>query len=381
VFHRFAWLAIPIIAISLGQLALGDDSDWGCSDSEWGAHPECICRNDFCVGGSRPNLYPTMLGDLGGFGGFQGGFGGGGGTGFQGGFGGGGGTGFQGGFGGGFQGGFGGGFQGGFGGGFQGGFGGGFGAPISVFRGAYKISENESPVPQDRAFIGYNYYNNVQKVADVHRETFGFEKTFLDGLMSIGVRVPAIQVDNDTGPADYGNFADLTIPFKCALITDPMSGSMLTAGIAVTAPTGPNPTGIAVANGNLVEVHSTLLQPFVGYYVRSENFFVQGFHSLMTPTDNRDVTAMFNDVGIGYWLETNRGLIRAVIPTIEVHFNTPLNLREMNDIPRYRDAVNLTSGATWVLGENVTLGGAIVVPVTGPKLFDFEAIANLNVFY
>ncbi len=371
----FAAVAPLILLASVCHPAFaeGNSSDWGGNDAEWGSLPsQCKC-DDLYPRNSIP-LYPTMFGDLGGFGGFQGGgFGGGGGQ-FGGGggaFGGGGGQ-----FGGGGFGGGGGQFGGG--GGFQGG---GFGAPISVFRGSYKISENESPLPQNRVYIGYNYYNNVNRIADVHRETIGIEKTFLDGSASVGVRLPAIQVNSDVGFNDYGNFADLTIPLKFALWTDPRTGSVLSAGIAVTAPTGPNPTGITLNNGQLVGVHPTLLQPFVGYFVKRDSFFLQGFHSVMTPTDSRDLTAIFNDVAVGCWLDTGGGLVKAVVPTLEAHINTPTNFRNANDFPRYRDSVNLTSGMTWIFAKRTTLSGAVVSPVTGPKLFDFETITNLNIFF
>lgn len=361
----FATVVLLILVACVSRICTAQNasSPWGGSNTEWGAQSTNTKCDEFCSQKSE-SLYPTMLGDLGGFGGFAGGF--------QGGFGGG----FQGGFGGGFSG-NGGGFQGGFGGGFQGGF----GAPISVFRGAYKISENESPVPQDRIYLGYNYYNNVRKIADVHRETIGIEKTFLAGLASIGVRLPAIQVDNNIGLDDYGDLADITIPLKFALLTDPNSGSVLSAGIAVTAPTGPNATGLAIEDNQIVEVHSALLQPFAGYFIKRDRVFLQGFHSVMTPTDSRDVTAIFNDVGIGCWLDTGGGLIKTVVPTFEVHINTPVNFRNADDFPRYRDAVNLTSGMTWIFAERVTLSGALVAPATGPKLFDIESIANLNVFF
>src|SRR5262249_28822403 len=63
---------------------------------------------------------------------------------------------------------------------------------IPIFSGgAFKIADNESPRPVDRLFATYNYYNNVNTFGgrdfDVHREVFGFEKTFLDGNASFGM--------------------------------------------------------------------------------------------------------------------------------------------------------------------------------------------------
>jgi hypothetical protein len=171
-------------------------------------------------GNAGPTTFtPTMFGDLlsGGFGG--GGFGGI--TQFSGG---------QGGFGGATQ--FSGG-QGGFGGGFQG-----LRVDIPVFRGAFKIAENESPRPQDRVFVTYNYYRDVGSVEDVHRETIGFEKALLGGRASVGLRLPFFQVrGNDAGQGtDVG---DLSVVLKYALLDDSATGSAVSAGLVITAPTGP----------------------------------------------------------------------------------------------------------------------------------------------
>ena len=47
--------------------------------------------------------------------------------------------------------------------------------------GPFKIAENESPLPQNRGFLTYNYY---AAVLDSHcqRETLGIEKTVRGGV-------------------------------------------------------------------------------------------------------------------------------------------------------------------------------------------------------
>src|SRR5205823_2792588 len=89
----------------------------------------------------------------------------------------------------------------------------GIGLPI-MSRGAFKIAENESAAPQDRVFVTYNFYDNLngslrgpdQPRVDLHRETFGFEKSFLDGNASFGMRLPYLQV---TGGEDMIRRTDL----------------------------------------------------------------------------------------------------------------------------------------------------------------------------
>ena len=64
-----------------------------------------------------------------------------------------------------------------------------------------KISENQSPAPQDRVFYTFNFFAEVNQHLNqkfeasvdglrVYREVLGFEKTFHDGDGSFGVRLP-----------------------------------------------------------------------------------------------------------------------------------------------------------------------------------------------
>jgi hypothetical protein len=244
---------------------------------------------------------------------------------------------------------------------------------VAVARGAFKIAENESPRPQDRIFATYNYYDQVLGgPLQVHREMVGIEKTFLGGNASVELRLPFIQ-NHASGAGTESEIADLTAIVKYALINEP--DRVLSGGIAVTAPTSGIPTVLIFRSTGIEEVHPTLLQPFVGYLWGANDFFIHGFSSIMVPTDARDGTWLFNDIGIGYWLWRGEGLVSAVVPTFETHVNTPLNHR---GAPGFLDSVDLTAGSYFYLGKQLTLGTAVGTPVTGPKLFSFEALVNLN---
>jgi len=59
----------------------------------------------------------------------------------------------------------------------------------------------------------------------------------------------------------------------------------------------------SVARGSTVrKIHPALIQPFMGYLWKSGDFFLHGFESVMVPTDSRDVTVFFSDIGVGYWV-------------------------------------------------------------------------------
>jgi len=282
--------------------------------------------------------------------------------------------------------------------------------------GAFKIGENTSPRPQDRVFFMYNYFNRVsgpgnapdpglnftsavdtpgaiggpgpaistttnvffppkpRLTADLHREVIGFEKTFLGGDASIELRIPLSQQQTNLEGLNLSNVGDLTIFTKFALINDRDTGDVFSVGLGVTAPTGPaTPT----MDGS---IHSTLLQPWFGYIRNAERFFVHGIHCIVVPSDSRDVTMLFNDVGVSYWLY--RGgpdrFLTYIVPTAEVHVTTPLTHRDAQGPAFVPDLAVLTGGLHVGFLRNTTLSVGVAVPVTGPRIYSAEYFLQLN---
>jgi hypothetical protein len=171
------------------------------------------------------------------------------------------------------------------------------------------------------------------------------------------------------------NFGDLTIIGKYAFLLDNTTGNVVSGGLALTAPTGP---GISTLDGNL---HSTLFQPWFGYILNRDRFFVNAFHSVVAPTDPRDVTLLFNDVGINYWLyraaAPNRTL-NYIVPLLEAHLTTPLNHRNQDALIFVPDALILTSGVNIGLMRNANLSLGVATPITGPRIFNIETFMQLN---
>lgn len=112
-----------------------------------------------------------------------------------------------------------------------------------------KISEDQSPRPQDRVYSMFNYFQGVNDQVNerlrapigytqVFRYVAGFEKTFMDGQGSIGFRQPLDTVTaNSSLPRQFGNFGgtstavgDLEIIAKYILLEDRQSGSLLSGG-------------------------------------------------------------------------------------------------------------------------------------------------------
>ena len=264
-----------------------------------------------------------------------------------------------------------------------------------------KIAENQSPRPQDRVFYSFNFYGDLNRAVNArfdtpvknlraYRHILGFEKTFDDGRGSIGFRLPIDTLTADSNIA--GNFAkpggtstspgDLGLFAKFIFRDNPKTGSLISAGVALTAPTGPR--NFAGAN-YLQSIHTTRVQPFVGYIYNWDRLYLHGFTAVEFPMNPGDVTLAYNDVGIGYFAyrdDDPTHWLTAVAPTFEVHVNSALNHRgafSTTDPSGTSSVVNLTSGLNLEFFRQSTLTFAVVAPVTTPKPFDLEAVALVNI--
>lgn len=259
----------------------------------------------------------------------------------------------------------------------------------------YKMADNQSPRPQDRVFFAFNYFDDLRQApstglrdVQVYREFFGVEKTFFDQRASIGLRMPLNSITADgTMPGLGGSstaLGDLTVFFKGIVCQDRRSGSLLSAGLAVTTPNSPSGFGGAPFAHS---IRTASLQPFIGYIANFGDWFVQGFSGTNVPTDPHVVTMYYNDFGAGYFLYRSTdpsAWITAIVPTMEVHVNTPLTHRVSHALGAPAgtpDEVDLTFGASAALGRRAILSAGVVTPVTGPRPYELEAVVLLNVFY
>jgi hypothetical protein len=292
-----------------------------------------------------------------------------------------------------------------------------FVGPVANLFTQFKIAEGESPRPVDRAFVKYNYYNNIDKSrwvdptepihnVSMNMYTVGMEKTFMDGAASIGVRVPFYTLNGEAkdfhvgpdpttgvigllpgGPAlDDNEIGNLIAIAKLVLWEDRPSGSLLSAGVVVSIPTA--------STQQLDPGLSTLMymQPFSGFILTSGDLFVQGFSSMTLPVARPESIVSFNDVGVGYYIfrdGSGSRTVSAVAPTVEVHYTAPIRQPDGRtalfgnffDNIRIHDTVDITLGTTVEFGRRATLGTGVALPVTGPKPFDAEVLVQLNLLF
>lgn len=256
-------------------------------------------------------------------------------------------------------------------------------------------------MPQDRFFFSFNYYNDVNRTlnrhfeapikgVEIYRYLFGFEKTFNNGMGSVGFRLP---IDNIFARSvvptlnQGGNstaMGNLTIYAKHIFAFDKETGSVASGGVAVTPQTAPGRFGGAPF---LAPSNTTSIQPFFAFLLNRDRLYLQGFTAIDVPTDYNQPTLLYNDLGLGYFVyrdNTSNNLITAIVPTVEVHVNTPLNhiggynLLDSNSTP---NVVNITSGLNTRFRQNSILTMGVVTPVTGPRPFSIEGTVLLNVYF
>lgn len=243
---------------------------------------------------------------------------------------------------------------------------------------SYKIAEDESPSPQSRVFVNYNYYNNVNGLgADVHREMPGFEQAFLDGDASFGMRFPAFQDTN--GLLNLDGFGDMVLNGKYAWLNDRAAGNVVSTGMSLVVPSG---RAFRFPGGP--SMRDEVFLPWLGGVLSRPRFYVQGFTSSSLPTDFRDFVVYFNDISTGYWLIRNNrdSGLTGLVPSFETHVITPLNHRGLSTLAiGMQDSVAMTFGAHAIFAQRAILTMGVVTPITGPKMFDVEALVQFNYRY
>jgi hypothetical protein len=284
----------------------------------------------------------------------------------------------------------------------------------SILR-VFKISENQSPRPQDRVFFTFNYFNDVNGSINklnnspitgikIYRYVWGFEKTFDEGRGSIGLSLPLYSLSANSAPNSgistpgSTSLGDLNIFAKYILKENKKTGSLLSTGLLVTPPTGPrylagaNYLPVSKYPGSFVPVHDLQIQPFIGYIFQRDRFYAQGFSALNVAVNPQDVSLFFNDVQFGYFVFRDREsdrFLTAIIPTFEAHISDPINHRGVKSPDPFKtnfqydpygtpDTVNLTYGINFEIRRNSLLTLAFAEPVTSYKPFAYEAFVLFN---
>ncbi|MEZ6120534.1 MAG: hypothetical protein R3C28_28710 [Pirellulaceae bacterium] len=282
-----------------------------------------------------------------------------------------------------------------------------------------KIAENNSPIPRNRFYLDYRFFNDViSGIGDVNRYTFGLEKTIANGLTSIDVRIP-FAATLDSTQVEGGALArntelgNVTFIFKDVLT---QSRTLLTTwGIAFALPTGDDTRLYRSTGEQLLQINnrSIHLSPFLAAaWAPNQDYWVQGFYqfdfdlngnpvagdasgrSLPHLGTLQDSTWMLLDVSGGYWFYQSPcecTPLRKAALIAELHYNTTLtdadvvtgNGITVTDLSNRLDVLSATGGFHFQMRDNWTITSGVTVPMRDgdDKQFDYEVAVLVNSFF
>lgn len=294
-----------------------------------------------------------------------------------------------------------------------------------------KIADNNSAIPFDRVFFGFNYFHNgadgaingpvpslTARSSSISRYTVGVERTFLDGLGSIETRF-VFGDTNDFGHAPVGQGVNGYQAFSPTMGNLSFIGKMLlfendstalAAGLALECPTGGDSR--VQSGSSIIEVwnNATYVTPYIGLLKKPVDspWFANAFVQFELPLwGNRVVafdtasnlvrdfgklspqTSVFVDVGVGRWLLDNPGgLVSGVAGFFEAHYNMALNAPDsldgsvdtgsvssdfvVNSVGTRFEVADVTAGLHFEFAGRSKLRLGAVIPVTQERTFETE---------
>jgi hypothetical protein len=316
-----------------------------------------------------------------------------------------------------------------------------------ILPGLFTAINVESARPQNRVFMSYGYYDEFQttnpatgvgliKGFNLNAYYVGAEMAFLDNRASVYVRVPFLQATDNAIGAPLDGLGDISAGFKYALLSCNETGSTLSLGLTVAAPTardlrattttflndqntgrafttGPvgSPPNFTIPLNQTVTANPTYIQPYVAGVIGLDRLFISSYAGLVYSTDDHFSNFINADLAIGYQIyrcEHSEGWITSITPTFSAQLLLPIdhqgtpqgNLSQTGTVVgpagggQLTDTttpqgfsvgspyqVFLTEGVSIGLGCRSVLSAGIVTPVTGPKAYSIGAVVGFNFFF
>ena len=290
--------------------------------------------------------------------------------------------------------------------------------------GLVKMASGGSPIPRDRVFFNYNYFERVPlaNTTSVNQFVPGFEKTFLSGLMSVEARFPiAATLDTDVNingstASSTGQFGDISVALKS--IFSQSDNWLLSGGLQLILPTAEDISyrvtdGTSTQEFLRIENEAVHVMPFLGAsYIADGGLFLQGFFQIDVDANGMPVVAnsspfgtgtmtevgrlngatmMYLDLSVGYWLvqepADSTSTITAIMPLVELHLNRSLsdsdsvNFSPLGTIGREDDfqLLNTTLGMVFEFHHNTNVSVGYATSIPGGNDDDFEGEFRLHV--
>jgi hypothetical protein len=288
--------------------------------------------------------------------------------------------------------------------------------------GSYNVADNNSAIPLDRVYFLYNGFFNAidssvpgigNQSTDLHMYKFGFEKTFLDGLWSVDLRMPITSNYDLRTPGittDSGTIGNLSLFLKRLMFKS--DHRAIASGLGIGLPTGNDVVVTSFTNRSTIQNEAIHLMPFVALMgaMPNDRWFVQSFaqidfaasgNGVVTPGGTVGVyteqNLMHLDVGLGRWLGQPMGYryLRGVASIFELHYTSTLQdsdrisfanagrFQTLQVAENRTDLLNLTSGLHFQLtpAANLRVGAVAPLKADPNRTFDSEIFVSFNRFF
>jgi hypothetical protein len=290
--------------------------------------------------------------------------------------------------------------------------------------GSFNASENNTAIPTDRVYFIYNGFFNAasnsvgfgptQQSQDIHRYLLGFERTFLDGNLSIDVRMPfvnSMQFENFGIASETGNIGNLTMYAKGLMLSD--DSTALATGLGIGLPTGSDVEVTRTVGPTTqlltIQNEAVTLMPFIASTMTlNDRWFVQSFSQVLFVTsgdpivNNGQSAGVYtaqnlfqSDIGLGRWLwqDSSQPYFTGLAGVVELHYTSTIQDSDAVDLgfgnllsgeianaDNRVDLLNLTSGIHAQLGPMSALRVGAVVPLKDApnRTFDSEIQVSFN---
>jgi hypothetical protein len=306
--------------------------------------------------------------------------------------------------------------------------------------GRMRIAEDNNPLPRTRFIFNYDYFNGVPMTAGkntVNRFVFGGEKTFLQDMMSLEIRIPFAATVDPTIIADgvsgsSTEFGDVRLTYKALVLS---SGAWnIGTGLGVDFPTASDIKVRSASGPPVLQVknESVILTPFAAVlFTPDDRFFAQGWTAFPIAANGNAVgidagflpapvgagatqiplgtgtlatvghlqsqTLVQLDAQLGYWVlrsDDPARLVQGMAPFVEVHYTTtmggdranvvttPNGWTVGNFLDRF-DELNLTAGMVTQIRDHVQLSAGLVVPLLNDahRSIDWQLGLRANIFF
>jgi hypothetical protein len=312
----------------------------------------------------------------------------------------------------------------------------------AVLPGLFTAINSEPARPANRVFVEYGYFDSFPTISsttglnlhygfDLNSFNLGAELAFLDNRASVTFRLPFLQATQNVAEAPVDGLGDISVGVKYALLCCEDSGSTLSVGLTVAAPTAPDakiatsrylfdfdPTGTKQVSAagqklpvsQLLTVNPAYIQPWVGGIAVLDRLMVSSYLACVIPTDDA-VPLFFNgDVSLGYQFyrcDNSESWLTSITPTFSTQVLAPLGDQSMPGAKLFGHGtvkvatggqlvdtrlqqsftiqsdpqVFLTEGVSLGIGCRSILSIGVVTSVVGSNAYNVGGVVSFNFFF